>query len=79
MHVLYVDNDKSTSLHPLHISRILTQIMNNDIIEIKKLGRNQVLVELRTFAAANKLVEDPSLEKQKLKAFVPSYRKVRHN
>lgn len=77
VHVQHMESDKNGSLHPLHISRILTQIMPRDIMEIKKIGRTLVMAELRSFSAANKLVEDPSLTTHKLRAFIPAYRTIK--
>jgi len=67
----------STNLHPLHISRILSQIYPKDMLEIKKIGRNRILAQMCTYEAANKLLEDKSLAARNLKAFVPTHKILR--
>jgi len=44
---------ESTSPHPLHISRILSQIFPREILEIRKLGFGKVLVQLSSYETAN--------------------------
>lgn len=48
-----------------------------DIIEIKKIGRGKILVELKSYSAANSLISDQSLTVHNLKAFIPSYKAYR--
>jgi len=71
------DEAPSGSAYPLLISRTLSQLAYADIKEIKKIGKGKVLVEMKSAKAANKLIQDPNLEKHKLKAFVPLYRTIR--
>jgi len=66
-----------TNLHPLHISRILSQIFPRGILEIRKNGRNKILAQMCTYEAANKLIEDKSLASRNLKALVPLHRILR--
>jgi len=69
--------DESSIIHPLHISKTISQILPRDILEIKKVGRGKVQVFLKSFDAANKLASNSSLASHNLKAFVPSYRILR--
>jgi len=72
-----VDNSEANSLHPLHISRILSQISPRDIVEIRKTGRTRVIAEMRNQEAANRLISNDQLSAHKLKAFIPAYRVLR--
>jgi len=72
-----VHDTDSTSFHPLHISRTLSQIFPREILEIRKIGRNRITVEMRTYEAANRLVENKSLKDCNLKAFIPIHRILR--
>jgi len=67
----------SINLHPLHISRILSQIHPRGVLEIKKTGRNRILAQMSTYEAANRLLDDKSLAARNLKAFVPTHRILR--
>jgi len=69
--------DESSSIHLLHISKIVSQILPRDILEIKKIGRGKVHVFLKSADSANKLASDASLDDHNLKAFVPSHRILR--
>jgi len=68
---------ESGTSHPLHISRVISQIFPRDILEIKKAGRNKVLVQTKTYEAANRLVSNNSLTSHNLRAFIPSYKVLR--
>jgi len=72
-----VDDADVTSFHPLHISRILSQISPRDIVEIRKTGRSRVIAEMRNREAANRLIANDQLLLQKLKAFIPAHRVLR--
>jgi len=72
-----VDDSDVTSFHPLHISRILSQISPRDIIEIHKTGRSRVIAEMRNQEAANRLIANDQLVLHKLKAFIPTHRVLR--
>jgi len=74
--VQLVQESDSTTLHPLHISRILSQIYPRDVLEIKKVDRNKILAEMCTYEAANRLVENKILLTRNL-SFVPLYRILR--
>jgi len=67
----------SISLHPLHISRTLSQIYPRGVLEIRKIGRNKIVAEMCTYKAANRLVENKSLIDRNLKAFIPLHRILR--
>jgi len=45
--VVQVQSTKDSS-HPLHISRVVSQIFPREILEIKKIGRSKVLVQTNT-------------------------------
>jgi len=78
IHVYSLSEDPSSNpAHPLLISRTLSQIAYSDIKEIKRIGRGKVLVEIKSVKAANSLVQNPQLEKENLKAFIPTYRTIR--
>jgi len=73
IHVYSHNEDLSSSpTHPFLISRTLSQIAYSDIKEIKKIGRGKILAEMKA-KAANCLVQNPKLEKENLKAFIPIY------
>jgi len=72
-----IQESDSTNLHPLHISRILSQIYPKGVLEIKKTDRNRILTQMCTYEAANRLVEDKFLATRNLKAFVPLHRILR--
>jgi len=72
-----IDDTGSSSLHPLHISRLLSQISPRDIVEIRKNGRNRVIVEMRTLDSANRLISNEQLSVHKLKAFIPLHKVLR--
>jgi len=78
IHVYSHNTDPSiTPMHPLLISRTLSHIAYADIKEIKRIGRGKILAEMNSVNAANNLVLNPNLEKNNLRAFIPSYRTVR--
>jgi len=60
---------ESGTSHPLHISRVIPQIFPRNILEIKKAGRNKILVQINTYEAANRLVSNNSLTSHNLRAF----------
>jgi len=63
--------------YPLLISKLLSKITYADIKEIKKIGRRKILAKMFSASAANKLINNPILEKENLKAFIPAYRTLR--
>jgi len=75
--VLVQSTQNSGSSHPLHISRILSQIFPRDILEIKKVGRNKMQVQTNTYKVANRLVSNGSLSSHNLSAVIPSYKVLR--
>jgi len=75
--VQLIQKSDSTNLHPLHISRILSQIYPRGVLEIKKTDRNRILAMMCTYEAANRLMENKSLIDRNLKAFVPLYQILR--
>lgn len=77
VHVHSVNSDLHAALHPLHVSRIISQIAYNDVSEIRKIGRGKILVELKSASAANNLVKSPLLNAHKLRAYIPTYRTLR--
>jgi len=77
VHVHSVENDPIKLLHPLLISRTLSRIAYSDIKEIRKIGKGKVLAEMTTAKAANDLTNNPKLEQEGLKVFVPTYRTIR--
>jgi len=78
VHVYSFNEDPSVPpMHPLLISRTLSQIAYADIKEIKRIGRGKILAEMNSYTAANNLVLNPKLDKDNLRAFIPTYRIVR--
>jgi len=78
VHVYSRNEDPSMSpAHPLLISRTLSQIAYSDIKEIKRIGRGKILAEMKSANATNSLVQNPKLEKENLRAFIPTYRIIR--
>jgi len=76
--VVQVQSTQESALsHPHHISRVISQIFPRDILEIKKIGRNKVLVQTNSYEAANQLVSNNSLSSHNLKTFIPTYKVLR--
>jgi len=67
----------SSSLHPLHMSRVISQIFPRDIVEIRKTGRSRIIVEMHNDDATNKLVSRDQMSVYKLRAFIPTHRVLR--
>jgi len=44
-----IQDSDSSSLHPLHISRTLSQIYPRGVLEIRKSGRNKIVAEMSTY------------------------------
>jgi len=77
IHVYSHSEDLSSKpAHPLLISRTLSQIAYSDIKEIKRIRRGKILAEMKSAKTANSLIQN-SLEKENLKAFIPTYRTIR--
>jgi len=57
VHVHSATTHTQTTLHSLHVCHIISQIAYNDIIESRKIGRDKILVELKTASVANNLVK----------------------
>jgi len=77
VHVYSSEDSSSSPTHPLLISRTLSQIAYFDIKEIKKIERSKILAEMTSAKTANNLVQNTRLEKENLKAFIPTYRTIR--
>jgi len=77
VHVHSFAEDPTKQLHPLLISRTLSRLVYSDIKEIKKIGKGKVMAEMNSAKAANDLINDSRLEKEGLKAFIPTYRTIR--
>jgi len=71
------EDPNSGPAHPLMISRTLSRLAYSNIRKIKRIGRGKILAEMKTVKAANDLVQNPNLEKEKLFAFIPTYRTIR--
>jgi len=71
------DDPSSSPAYPLLISRTLSQIAYADIKEIKRIGKGKILAEMKSAEAANSLVQNPRLDKENLRAFIPTYRTIR--
>jgi len=69
-----MDDADSTLMHSLHISRLLSQIFPRNIVEIHKIGRSNVIAEMRNLDSANRLISNEQLSVYKLKAFIPLHR-----
>ena len=82
---IYVYIEKTNSqnlgrLHPMIVGHILHNKLNlkNNITSIEKSGINRVRVGIKTLEQANKLISNPALANENLKAFIPNnllYRK----
>jgi len=72
-----VDDARSSSLHPLHMNRDISQIFPRDVVEIRKTGRSKITIEMRNYDAANKLVTSEQLVAHKLRAFISIFRVLR--
>ena len=59
------------TLYPTVMGKVM-EIVNDNIHEIKKIGKDKILVqELSTYTAANNLLKNSFLAKHNLKAFIP--------
>jgi len=67
----------SPVMHPLRISKLLSQIFPRDIVEIRKTGRSRVIAEMRSLDSANRLISNEQLSVYKLKAFIPLHKVLR--
>lgn len=67
--------NSGTSLQPINVGHTMAKENVRDIRKdgIKSLGRNRVSVEFTSAAAANSLVNNPCLGRNKLAASIPSY------
>ncbi|XP_011700856.1 PREDICTED: uncharacterized protein LOC105457718, partial [Wasmannia auropunctata] len=64
-------------MHFSVLARIVSGVVKSDIVQIKKIGDGKILVEVRTAAAANNIVNNSYWGKNNLKAFIPSFRVLR--
>lgn len=75
---VYVYMEKTNSqlmgrLHPMHVGHILHKKLNvQNITSIEKVGLNRVKVGLKTPLDANKLISNPLLNAENLKAYIPN-------
>lgn len=70
-------NSNSDSAHPLLVSKLVSNIAYNDIVEMKKIGRGKIMAELKSAKSANNLVSSSLLDANNLRAFIPAYRTLR--
>ncbi|XP_018397608.1 PREDICTED: uncharacterized protein LOC108775675 [Cyphomyrmex costatus] len=69
--------NRDNAIHPTLISRLIVKSGIPDILEIKKIGRGKVLIEVKSASAANRLVENQAFPQNDLKAFIPAYKVLR--
>ena len=68
------NTDNIGRLHPLQIGHLFHHKLNlgNYITSIERSGINRVKVGVKTVEVANNLVQNPNLEKEHLRAFIPN-------
>ncbi|XP_077272816.1 uncharacterized protein LOC143903232 [Temnothorax americanus] len=71
------DNSRPANMHPLLIGRIITQIVQSGLQEVKKISKGHVQAIFTSATAANRLIDDQSLASYNLKSFIPSYKAMR--
>ncbi|KYN17309.1 hypothetical protein ALC57_10405, partial [Trachymyrmex cornetzi] len=59
------------------LSSIVSEIVNADVLNIKRIDNGKALVEVRSAEAANRMVANPAFAKHKLRVFIPSFRVLR--
>lgn len=66
--------NSAQTLHPITLGHFLKKRSFNNIINgsLKRIGRNRISLSFSRYVDANSFLNDPSLAKEKLKAFVPS-------
>lgn len=75
-YVVYVygsANKDNKMPHPLTIAKLVTNLVGNEVMEIKSIGRGKVLVHTRTAAGANSLISLQLLKDKGYRAFVPTH------
>lgn len=74
---IYSTQGNNARMHFSVLARIVSGVVKSDIVQIKKIGDGKILVEVRTAAAANNIVNNSYWGKNNLKAFIPSFRVLR--
>lgn len=60
-------------LHPMYVGHILHRKLNiPNILNIERVGKNRIKVQLKNIIDANKLISNQSLISEKLRAFIPN-------
>lgn len=77
VHIQHDDPNNDTPLHPMMISRLINGLIKKYIREIRKIGRNKILVKFITPEAANNTVDHQILKDKHLAAYIPTYRVMR--
>ena len=72
--VVHVHAEGDKSLYLLHMNKLLFQIAHNDIIEVHKISKGNVMAEMYSAHTVNNLIKNPLLSTYNLKAFIPSFR-----
>ncbi|XP_050456631.1 uncharacterized protein LOC126854203 [Cataglyphis hispanica] len=76
VHIQRLSNSNS-SLHPIHVGRIVCELNIKEILEIKKVRYSKVSIYFKTREAANILVENKRFFHKDLVAFIPPFRTSR--
>lgn len=64
VHIRGTDLSNQKPLHPLIISRLVSKVMQKSIKEVKKVGKNQIVVEFKSYDVANTMLEHPVLREK---------------
>lgn len=72
-----VNADNNFVTHPLEIGRVLSKYVYNEVLEIKKIGRNKVMAEIQSASSANKLVASQPLMNENFKISIPPFKVLR--
>lgn len=77
VHVEKIESDlqAGTTLHPVNFGRFLFRHQVPNIVtgSIKKIGRNRIAIQFNSALAANKFLDNPLLNENQYKAFIPSF------
>ncbi|KAK9884202.1 hypothetical protein WA026_005155 [Henosepilachna vigintioctopunctata] len=75
---IYIEskNENIGSLHPMSLGRILhknDKSISDNVVDISKLGRNRICVEMRTALSANKTINAEFVKSMNLIAYIPQF------
>ncbi|KMQ87862.1 nucleic-acid-binding protein from mobile element jockey-like isoform x2 protein [Lasius niger] len=63
----------NAQLHPISVGKVIHMLMREVILEVKKVGFCKVAVFMKTWNAANSLIDNPQLKFNDFVAFIPPF------